>query len=134
MKKRNDPIGSLFAKLKTVTNVPTMVNKALNQVSRKLRQIFCNPSLTGPNVQKEKAGVKRSAGCVMIVLVALLIPRAKQRVPNACVCSNLLIIHHDGICDRIKPYIKHVIEKGHVYLVYNGGPELNSLNKFACRL
>ena len=40
--------------------------------------------LMGPNVQKVKAGARRSAGCAIIVLVTFLIPRAKQRVPNAC--------------------------------------------------
>ena len=90
------------------TNVVAVVNNAFIQVSLKLRQTSVSffsapqhpPDLTGPNVQKVKAGVKRSAGCVMIVLVALMMPMATQRLPNAyeglhrcmfIVCQNMHI-------------------------------------------
>ena len=73
------------------TNVEAVVNNAFIQVSLKLRQIsVCflptsqhPPDLMGPKVQKVRAGVKRSAGCVIIVLVALLMPMPMQMLLNA---------------------------------------------------
>ena len=48
--------------------------------------------MTGPNVQKVKTGVRRSAGCVMIVLVAFLMPSERQRVPNAYEGLDILVM------------------------------------------
>ena len=71
--------------------VENVFNIAFIQVSRKFRHMYGSFLLyaqdshdsTGPKVQNEMAGVMRSAGCAMIVLVALLIPRARQRITNA---------------------------------------------------
>ena len=71
--------------------IPKRVKTEFNHVSLKLRQILGSatsyaqhpPDVRGPNVQKLKAGVRTRAGWAMTVDVALLIPRARQRVMNA---------------------------------------------------
>ena len=48
--------------------------------------------LTGPYVQKEKAGVSTRAGWFIMVLIAFLMPSEKQRVPKACKNCMMIIL------------------------------------------